>query len=331
VKPGLLRTDTLRVTLDLLALAVLALFVALGAARGALASGVALLALGAGYATGVLAAATLGPFFVAVFGVPSLLAPAIAGSAGFAGAFLACSLAGSLLGRRERALRGRAPRAAFDRLGGAAFGAVRGALVVLLLGWLAQWVDALGQVEQAARPSFAEGSRVGALSQGAVEAGARAALGGEHAGARAAARLLARPAQTLPELQSVLEHPKLDELANDGVFWSLVEAGDVDRALDRLAFVQLAHDRRLRARLAALGLLDEAAAQSPAGFRREAKSVLEAVGPRLRRLHEDPELHRLAEDPEIVRLLERGEVLGLLRHPGFQRVVTRVLEDQATL
>jgi hypothetical protein len=323
-------------SLDLLALAVLALFVALGAARGALASGTALLALGAGYASGILAASTLGPFFAAAFGVPALLAPAAAGTAGFAVAYLACTLAGSLLGRRERAIRerafrGRAPRTIGDRLGGAAFGAVRGALVALLLAWLAQWVDALGRVEHAARPSFAEGSRVGAISQDAVEAGARAALGGENAGARAAARLLARPAQTLPELQSVLEHPRIDELANDGVFWTLVEAGEVERATNRLAFVQLAHDRRLRARLAALGLLDEAAAAGPEGFRDEAKRVLEEVGPRLRLLREDPELHRLAEDPEIVRLLEQGELLGLLAHPDFQRVVTRVLEDQATL
>jgi hypothetical protein len=129
----------------------------------------------------------------------------------------------------------------------------------------------------------------------------------------------------------VLGHPKLDELARDGVFWTLVESGEVDRAQDRLAFVQLAHDARLRERLAALGLLDEAQATSPAAFRRETKRVLVAVGPRLRRLHEDPELERLAQDPEVVRLLERGEILGLLRHPGFQRVVTRVLEDQATL
>jgi hypothetical protein len=128
----------------------------------------------------------------------------------------------------------------------------------------------------------------------------------------------------------VLEHPRIDELANDGVFWTLVEAGEVERATNRLAFVQLAHDRRLRARLAALGLLDEAAAAGPEGFRDEAKRVLEEVGPRLRLLREDPELHRLAEDPEIVRLLEQGELLGLLAHPDFQRVVTRVLEDQAT-
>jgi uncharacterized membrane protein required for colicin V production len=318
-------------SLDLLALAVLALFVALGAARGALASGTALLALGAGYASGILAASTLGPFFAAAFGVPALLAPALAGTAGFATAYLACSLAGSLLQRRERTSRGRAPRGVADRLGGAAFGAVRGALVVLLLAWLAQWVDALGAVDPEARPSFATGSRVGALSQDAVEAGARAALGGENAGARAAARLLARPAQTLPELQSVLEHPRIDELANDGVFWTLVEAGEVERATNRLAFVQLSHDRRLRARLAALGLLDEAAAAGPEGFRDEAKRVFEEVGPRLRLLREDPELHRLAEDPEIVRLVEQGELLGLLAHPDFQRVVTRVLEDQATL
>jgi uncharacterized membrane protein required for colicin V production len=318
-------------TLDLVGLALLALFTALGAARGALAGALALLALAAAYAVGILAATTLGPGFAASFGLPRLLAPVVAGSLGFGAVFLAVTLAGAALRRGERARRRDAPRSALDRLGGAGFGAVRGALVVILLGWLAQWVDALGRFEPSALPTFAEGSRVGALSQDAVEAGARAALGGEHAGARAAARILARPAQALPELQSVLEDPRLDELAQDGVFWTLVEAGDVDRALNRLSFVQLAHDRRLRTRLAALGLLDEDATASPAGFRREAKTVLEAVGPRLRRLREDPELHRLAEDPEIVRLLERGELLGLLSHPGFQRVVTRVLEDQATL
>lgn len=318
-------------TLDLVGLAILALFVALGASRGALASGFALLALGAAYASGILAATTLGPALGPVLGVSALLAPVAAGALGFALAFVACSAAGSLLGRRERARRGKAPRGGADRLGGALFGAVRGVFVVLLLGWLAQWVDALGQVDKAARPRLAEDSHLSALSQQAVEAGARAALGEESPGARAAARLLARPGQTLPELQSVLAHPKFDELAQDGVFWTLVEAGDVDRALDRLAFVQLAHDARLRNRLAALGLLDEADAASPSAFRREAKRVLEVVGPRLRRLREDPELERLAQDPEVVRLLERGEILGLVRHPGFQRVVTSVLEDQATL
>lgn len=317
--------------LDLLGLAILALFVALGAARGALGSAVALVSLGAAYATGILAATTLGPAFAAWLGLPKLVAPAVAGSATFAAVFLVCSLVGSVLRRQERTLRAGAPRSLLDRLGGGGLGAVRGALVVLLLGWLAQWVDALGQMEQASRPPLAEGSRVGELAQTAVEAGARAALGGENAGARAAARLLARPAETLPELQSVIEHPRLDDLADDADFWSLVETGSVDRALNRLSFLRLAHDERLRERFASLGLLSEAGAESPAGFRREARAVLEAVGPRLRRLKQDPELHRLAEDPEVVRLLERGEVLGLLRHPGFQRVVARVLEDQATL
>jgi hypothetical protein len=59
--------------------------------------------------------------------------------------------------------------------------------------------------------------------------------------------------------------------------------------------------------------------------------VLERVGPRLRQLREDPELHQLAADPEVVYLLEQGQVLGLLQHPGFQRVVARVLSDEATL
>ena len=84
-------------------------------------------------------------------------------------------------------------------------------------------------------------------------------------------------------------------------------------------------------RLADLGVIDDAAASSPQAFSTAAAEVLGRVGPRLRQLREDPELHQLAADPEVVYLLEQGQVLSLLRHPGFQRVVSRVLSEEATL
>src|SRR3990170_1304574 len=81
--------DTARMTLDLVGLALLGLFVALGAARGALAGALALVALGAAYAAGILAATNLGPGFAASFGLPRFAAPVVAGSASFAAVFLA--------------------------------------------------------------------------------------------------------------------------------------------------------------------------------------------------------------------------------------------------
>ena len=124
---------------------------------------------------------------------------------------------------------------------------------------------------------------------------------------------------------------KTDESDPINIAMMEVEADAIDAALRRESFVNVAADRGLRTRLAAVGMIGDSAATSPAAFGFAAREVLERVGPRLRRLREDPELHQLAADPEVVYLLEQGQVLGLLQHPGFQRVVARVLSDEATL
>jgi membrane protein required for colicin V production len=319
--------------LDALGLGLLALFVALGAWRGALATGLSVGTLVVCYVFSSWAAFALGARAAASFGVPALLGPAVAGTVVFVSLFVTCALGGALLRRRDREQRQGRGRSLADRLGGAAFGAVRGGILVLLLGWLAQWVDALGQMQvapppAAARPAgVAEGSALGALAQRAVEAAVAAALGDASPGGKVAARLLARPAQSLPELQSLVADRRFVELAGDQEFWARVEDGDAASAMNRLSFLSLAHDESLRARLAAVGLVSEEVAASDEAFARSVQAVLEAAGPRLRGLRDGPELRRLAEDPEVARLLERRDVAGLLVHPGFRSVVARVLAE----
>lgn len=316
--------------LDLIGLAILLLFAAVGAFRGALATVLSLVTLVASYAAGIAAATRLGAPVGERLGLPALLGPPLAGTLGFLAAFVLLSLIVRLLCRAERERRGELPRDALDRVGGGLFGAVRGALVVVLVGWLALWLDAARTLRAtpdataSSRP-LAEGSAVGAVARTVVEVGVEAALSDAGAGGKLAARMLARPTDTLTAVQSIVDNPRIATLGNDRAFWTYVEHGAVDAALNRASFYRILHDPELRGELAQIGLIGPEAASDPGVFRQEAKQVLSDVGPRLRRLREDPELAELSNDPEVSALLAQGNVLGLLRHPGFQRVVSRAL------
>jgi len=128
--------------LDIVALLLLGLFAGMGAMRGALASGLAVLTLAAAYGAAIWAAPTFGPEVAGLLGVPEWLGMPIAGTAAFLLTFVVMGIVSTMLRRLERRKRlsSRSPR---DRFVGGAFGAVRGALVVLLLSYLALWVDAL--------------------------------------------------------------------------------------------------------------------------------------------------------------------------------------------
>ncbi len=317
--------------LDALAIVLLAIFVLLGATRGALASGLSLVALLVGYGAAFLVGPLLGPAVGSALGLPALFGGVAAGSLAFGLVFVAFAIGGRVLRRREAESRGDQPRPLWDRLGGACFGVARGSLVVVLVAWLAHWADAAAEARGVERAPVAEGSAVGDLTQGAVETGVVALVGEASPGAKVTARVLARPREAFGDLRWVMEHRSVEALATDRTFWEMVEADALRPALRRPSFAAVASDRELRTRLADLGVIDDAAASTPQAFSTAAAEVLGRVGPRLRQLREDPELHQLAADPEVVYLLEQGQVLSLLRHPGFQRVVSRVLSEEATL
>ena len=128
--------------LDLIALGVLALFVLIGLLRGGLASGTGLVNLAASYLAAVLSAQHLGPRVSEQLGLSALAGPPLAGIVAFFVVAVFLGLLASQLKRWAKERRGDAPRSALDRGLGGAFGALRGVLVVMLLAWLAVWIDA---------------------------------------------------------------------------------------------------------------------------------------------------------------------------------------------
>ncbi len=312
---------------DVLALALVALFGLWGCWRGWLASAFSLVTLIAAWAAAWLAAVHLGEAVSAATSLPPLLGPPLAGTAAFFATVALLGVIGGALGRRQARRRGGAPRPVVDRLGGSLFGALRGGLFALLLAWLALWLDAARALQDEGPRPVEPASSVTRVTRAAVEGGVRAVLGASNPAARVTARTLARPAESLEGLQSLLEHPHVGRLADDRLFWRHVEAGSLDAALQRSSFVQLAHDVPLRHELAELGLVDEEAVTDAGAFRDAARATLAQVGPRLERLRSDPELHALAQDPEVRRLAERGETLALLRHPRVRRLVARALSQ----
>jgi hypothetical protein len=210
-----------------------------------------------------------------------------------------------------------------DRFLGGVFGGVRGAFVVLLVSWLALWLDALRATGTAVVPQV-EGSAAAQATSAVVEASVGAALAGGGPEGPFVARLAARPALATSELQQVLENPRFEALREDESFWTYVEAGSLDAAMGRVSFRDLAQDAELRRELAELGLVSPEAAADEAAFRAAAADVLREVGPRLRALREDPALQELVEDPEVAAMLRSGDYLGLLSHTGFRQLVSRV-------
>ncbi|MBW1684413.1 MAG: CvpA family protein [Deltaproteobacteria bacterium] len=312
--------------LDIVALLLLGLFAGMGAMRGALASGLAVLTLAAAYGAAIWAAPTFGPEVAGLLGVPEWLGMPIAGTAAFLLTFVVMGIVSTMLRRLERRKRlsSRSPR---DRFVGGAFGAVRGALVVLLLSYLALWVDALritGTVE--AIPELGP-SAAASLTENVVEAGVQAAMSDSGTAGRVVSRMAARPGAAMRDFQEVMEHPAIDELRSDPLFWSYVEHGNVDAALNRSSFLRLSHDGSVRRRLGDLGLIEADAVDDPRLFRAAAAEVFREVGPRIRDLHEDPALRELLEDPEVAAMLQSGNHFALLSHPGFREVVARTLEN----
>jgi membrane protein required for colicin V production len=321
--------------LDLIALGILGLFVALGAWRGALASGSGLISIVVSYVAAALAAGRMGPEVATRFGLPGMFGPVLAGSLAFCLTYAVCSVVALILKSWDKRRRGDDPRGGLDRMGGAFFGALRGGLIVLLLSVLATWVDAardLGVLDGLQGAPDTEGSRVseaaGALIESAVEAAMSDSGAEVSPAARVVARMAARPGPALASVQELLDDESIQALQEDRMFWVLVENGAGERAINQLSFYSIVHDPEIRQRLADLGFISEEQARDPEAFRMAMAIMLSRLGPRIQGLRNDPEIRRLAENPEIVALLQAGDTFALMTHPDIQRIVTRVAGDQ---
>ncbi len=306
--------------IDALALIVLAIFAWRGARRGALASGLSLAGFVLGYAAAIFAGMYAGGIAAEICGVSPLLGAPIAGTAAFLFVSFDLAVVSLLLRRRRKSV----PSAA-SRIGGACFGALRGSLLVLLIGVLAVWVDALPQLahrDASAAPALDTPLRT--IARAAVTAGVEVALG-DAPGADLVAHTLTQPGAAIEQLRALAATPEIAALAEDREFWAYVEADAMQAAVAQPSFQRLQWNAELRGQLAAVGLVDEISSGDPAIFALEMRGALEKIGPRLRQLREDPELARLASDPAVADLVQRRDVVGLLSNPEFQGVLTRAL------
>ena len=317
--------------LDLLLGLLLVSMIAMGAWRGAVVSGSGMAGLICGYAGGVFAAIHLSDWVSETLVVAPLVAPAIAGTIGFVVAWLiVSSLCDLAVAWDLKRVENEGGRGVFDRLLGGVFGIARGGLLVVLLATLTTWLDAardLGAVDGLGAVPQTEASAMAAATGNLVEAAVSAALSGSGKAGEVAARITARPGATLGSVQSLLSDERLSSLFQDKLFWTLIQNDSIDYAMNRDAIRSIVVDEEMRGRFADVGLVEEAAREDRALFRKTMASVLKQVAPKIKDLHTDPEVQALASDPEIMQLLVDGDTFALITHPRLKRIVDRVSKD----
>jgi hypothetical protein len=125
-----------------------------------------------------------------------------------------------------------------------------------------------------------------------------------------------------------MERPELAALREDELFWNYVENGAIEQALNRGSALKLSFDPGLRGELAELGIVDAGTAADANAFRKELRSVLGEVGPRIKTLKQSGELDRLLKDPAVFRAVQNGDTVTLFSNPEFRKLVYRVLDSQ---
>ncbi len=319
-------------TLDLVAFAILGLFVAWGVWRGAVASATGMVVLLLGYTAAIVAARSGGGALASALGVPAMAGPPLAGTLAFGVVAIVGGLLGKALRAWDKRRLGELPRTGADRMIGGLFGLLRGGLVVLLISWLALWADAgrkLSGGERLAGAPDTDSSVVAGAAGSAIEKAVTAALDDGEGGAQArvAARMAARPAETLSAVQGLLENDRIRAVQDDRMFWTYVSHGATDNALNRASFWRAMQDETLREQLSELGVISPEAVSDPKVFREAAAVALAELGPVIKDLADDPEIQDLARDPQIIAMLESGDTMGLMTHPEVQRIVSRISQS----
>jgi hypothetical protein len=303
-------------TVDLVVVLMLFAFAWLGAHRGGAESGVRFAGLALAYVGAYAAGSLAGGALASALGVPVWAGLAGAGLLGF----LAAQALVELAARSARAALDDDPSDA-SRVAGAAFGIARGALLLVPILSLAGFAESMRQLDPAAALPDLSGARATAMGQAVAGAAAeRIAADGDGA-SRVTAKFVAAPGESVAALSAIASDARIRVLQSDAGFWRDLESGDIEGALARPTFTELARDAELRARLAGLGLVAESSALDAQQFHAEMASVMAEVAPRIARVKADPAFQELLADEALRERVRAGDTLALLTDPRVRAIV----------
>ncbi len=312
--------------LDLASLGILIALAWLGARKGALAAAVGLLAIVGAYTATIFLASPVAESIKPTLNGRGYLALPLAGTLVFAAIFLLLSIAGAIASKLETARLVDGKRNLGDRTLGAVFGLARGALIVFLLGVLGLWLDAAREVDTLQSLPDLSASTTTALTSSTIESAAKIVVPSDaNPTTRATVQIMAHPKASMTAMRALLEDPFVQELIRDPDFWSYIQEGNIDAALNTETFQEISRDTTTRSHFRELGLIDAKTAASEEAFGAYFHDILEEVSPRLRAIQHDPEFQDLLQDPALTAAAQTGDTFALLAHPGLQRFADRVL------
>jgi len=312
---------------DLIALAILVIFITWGASRGTLWSALRLGVMLGAYAAGIFGAHLFAPFVTERFPELELLALPLGGSIAFLLALCVLGIAAAVISKRADLNRAQESRTKSDHLGGALIGAMRGGLIVLLVGILGNYLEQAQHAGLVSELPSLEHSFIAMGSGTLAERSIEQVLDKKDPASKLTAQLAIHPAETAEKIQSVMENPRVVRLREDSTFWSRARSGDIRGAMNQLAFRRLAYDDQFRNQLAELKLIDAQTAEDPELFKKQIAETYTQLAPRIEHLKTDPAVQKLMHDEEILELARNGSITALLTHPDFIRAVQAVMSQ----
>ncbi len=313
---------------DLTCILLLMGLIALGAMRGALASGLALFTMLASYGAAIWMGPNFAPLFESQSTLVGVLAIPLGGALAFAIAYITLSISTMLITRAERARReGDEGRSTPDRFFGGTFGAARGLLLLLLIGLFGHYLSQGQRVGVVKMLPPIENSFFTEMSGNLTEMGISMALDQACVASKMAARLAVRPSDTKDQLSEIMSYDSVRGIIADPNFWILVQSGDTSKAINQLSFQRMVYDTPLREKLGELGFLQAEAVENPVLFRESLRPCVSRLCTVMVNIQDNPAIDTLIEDKEVMDLVRAGKTVDLIRHPLFVDAVASVIKS----
>lgn len=304
-------------------LAALALFAWTGWRRGTIPTALSLLGLVGGYMGALILYRPIGAMLHRTWGVPPFLAAPLGGAIALFGVSLVLRIVAWKVNKALalRRLAGWHPSTP-DRAGGAILAAMWALGIVIVAAWMLMAVRSF--TRRGPDISRSVTGRLSAWATQRVTFAATRRMAGDPLVATIISRLAADPQRGAAALRSLATDMRVRTLLTDPRTRAAIAAGDAAALAASPAVRAIAADPGLTSAARQLGLIGEGA-----GADAVARDIATRAAPLARTseaLRTDPEMQRLLRDPGIQQKLAEGNIDALVTDPGFNRLMSRMLE-----